>query len=59
MITVRLNGVVPSTLLTVSVAPEGDDAKLSSVVFGLSVMAVVVLRPPESVAVRSSSSDDG
>ena len=58
-ITVRVNGVTDDDALTLSCSPDGLEAKDRTTVFGSRRTLVVVLRPPASVAVSSSSTYDG
>ena len=57
--TVRVNGVTELELPTVNDSPLGTDANVRSTVFGCSVTLVVLVSPPESVAVSWSSMYDG
>ena len=57
--TVAENGVVCCAAFTARVSPLGFVLKVSTAVFGLSRMLFVEVSPPESVAVRRSSSQLG
>src|SRR5258706_12979085 len=57
--TVRVNGAVPLVAPTVSCRPTGLDANVRSTVLGCTLTEVVLVRPPESVAVRRNSRYDG
>ena len=57
--TVRVNGVAALPPLRTSWSPEGLEAKVRLTVWGCSVTLAVLVRPPESVTVRTSSRLDG
>ena len=59
MTAVFVNGAVPLKVPAESCAPAGEEASVRSTVCGSSRTLVVVERPLESVAVRSSSSQHG
>jgi hypothetical protein len=58
-ITVLVNGATVLELPTVSIRPLGLDWKASATVLGSSVMLAVLVRPPASVAVSTSSRCEG
>lgn len=55
MITVRVNDAMDEAPFTTSMRPPGIVWKVSTTVWGSSRMLVVLVRPPESVAVSLSS----
>jgi hypothetical protein len=58
-ITVRVAGAVTDAAPTASWSPLGVVAKVRSTVLGSSCRLVLAWAPAESVAVRTSDSDDG
>src|SRR6187549_1460558 len=58
-IAVRVNGVVWLVDPTARVSPAGIDANVRSTVCGSSRTVVVLVKPPESVAVNRRSRCDG
>ena len=58
-ITVRVIGAAAVWAPTASCSPVGDVANVRFTVCGSSLRLVLALAPAESVAVRTSDSDDG